>query len=206
MTYKTILNLLPDPAEIRSRAIVLAKIDEKLGLGETTFTKNFNRKGSDRYFWEDGAGNEANIIFKADGKNDNAILMFAYDHECAFNYFGEEDAHQIIFDGLPETFAHLLTGSELKWDWDDSANKQVWATTAVWHTPENNKWEMNPAFAEEAIKANDEGGFNYAFELFMRPFSSHRVIKEYEDLGYEVESLDVIKKIFKKYYPHEEQI
>lgn len=205
MTYKTILNLLPDPVEIRNRAIVLAEIDEKLGLGEITFTENFNQKGADRYFWEDGSGNEANIIFKADNKNDNAVLMFAYDHECAFNYFGEENPHQIIFDGLPESFSHLLAANELKWDWDDSANRQVWATTAVWYTPENNKWEMNPVFAEEAIKANDEGGFNYAFELFMRPFSSHRVIKEYQDLGYEIESLDVIKQVFKKYYPHEEQ-
>jgi len=200
MTYDAIFKILTDPADLRKRALMLTEVDKQVGLGMASFTKNFNGKGSDRYFWEDGAGNEGNIIFKADGVNDDSILIFAYDHESFFNFYDNNaEEKQIVFNGIPASFKHLLEGDELKWDWEKET-KIVYATSAIWHEHNDTTWHINPDFAEQVEKEGENGGFLYVFDLFTRPLDSERLVKTYEDFGYSQEELTKIEDVYKKFY------
>lgn len=200
MTYETILQTLPEPNELKKRAILFAKIEEHLGENRSTFIKDFNGNGSDLYFWEDGAGGEAHIVFKADGSNDDAALMFSYDDESAFNIYGSDKTKQLAFKGIPADFKYLLNEEKLKWNWDDDEDKIVYATSAAWKLHSAEEWQASPEFIELSNQEGENGGFLYAFKLFMRPLDDVRVIKEYADLGYPEESLKEIKAIFQKYY------
>ena len=199
MSYKTILELFPNPTELRKRAILFDKINSVLGIEQTVFSENFNNQGYERYFWEDGAGNEANIIFKADGVNPEAVLVYGYDHESIFNYY-DSDNKQIVFDGVPESFLPLLENGSLVWSWDTGSEKKVYATTAIWRDKNDNEWHINPEFVKQAEDEQENGGFNYFFKLFMRPLDAERVKKEYADRGYEDSDLAAVEETFNTYY------
>lgn len=170
-----VIHRLPDAKAIKKRTLIIDNFsktgdyydpdEEKLGYHE-----NYNGHGSDRYYWEDGSGTEANIIFKADGINDDAILMFVYDHESSFNTFSAS-YDQIVFEGIPEKFKYLLQEDNLKWDWDTSDKKVVYATAAVWTEHDSTTWEYSePFFAKlKDEETNDSGGFLYPFEAWLVP-------------------------------------
>jgi len=158
--------LIPEPKALLAKAKELLNADDEEKAGENYFTSNFNGKGSDRYMWEDGGGQEVNIIFKADGENEDSILAYAYDHESAFNVYSQ-DKPVIAFKEIPKNMKHLLEESELKWDWDDLENpKRVHATVAIWREAGDNSWHVGEKFLEEVEKAKDTGGFKYGFKFF----------------------------------------
>lgn len=200
MTYEAILKTLPEPAELRRRAILFAKIEEHLGENRSSFTENFNGKGSDLYYWEDGSGTEAHIVFKADGEHDDTVLMFAYDHESSFNVYDDDKENQLAFKSIPTILAPLLDEDKLKWSWDKDEDKIVYATAATWKLHESETWEASPEFIQQSDAEGESGGFLFAFELFTRPLDDIRVTKEYADLGYTKDALKEIKDIFYNYY------
>jgi hypothetical protein len=200
MTYEAILKTLPEPAELRRRAILFSKIEEHLGENRASFTENFTGNGSDLYYWEDGSGTEAHIVFKADGEHDDSVLMFAYDHESSFNVYGDDKENQLAFKSIPNTLAPLLDEDKLKWDWDKDVDKIVYATVAAWKLHDSSEWSASPEFIEQSKKEGESGGFVYTFELFMRPLDEVRITKEYADLGYTEEALAEIKEVFHTYY------
>ena len=157
---------MPDPKTLRKRADELVRMDEDDKNGEDSLELNYNARGSDRYFWEDGAGQEANIIFKADGENDDSVLVYAYDHESAFNVYGE-DAPQLAWSDLPKVFNPLLEEDYLKWDFDDIEEpRRVQATVAIWREHGDTEWQVSPNFLEQVNNVQDNGGFKYAFKNF----------------------------------------
>lgn len=158
--------LMPEPQELLAKAKELLDADYENKGGDNYFTPNFNGKGSDRYMWEDGGGQEVNIIFKADGKNEDSILAYAYDHESVFNVYSQ-DKPILAFEEIPESMKHLLEGEELKWEWDDMENpKRVHATVAIWREPGDTSWHIGEKFLEAVEKEKDTGGFKYGFQSF----------------------------------------
>ena len=105
-----------------------------------------------RFFWENGAGDEANLIFLKNG----GYLFFGYDHESNHNTYGSDVAdptHQKAFDNLPDKYKFLLKDPNLFWSWDDT--ETVYATCAVWLN-EDATLGYNDFYDEE-----DLGGIDY---------------------------------------------
>lgn len=174
------VRLLPESQELLKRAKVFAAIDDG-----ATFTENYNGRGSDRFFWEDGSGGEGNIIFKADGKHLDSILMFAYDHESEFNTYSESFT-QIAFSSLPKAMKELLVEEDLKWSWDKGSEEHVvYATSAIWREHGDSEWSFSPtlftAFAEEG----EDGGFDYVFSRFTIEPTVSSLLAFYKDKGLE---------------------
>jgi len=162
--FAAILETLPKAEELRSRAEQLSKTND-----DVTF-ESFEK--FDRYFWEDGAGNEAYIIFRADGVNEDSILMFAYDHESSWNYYDSDITDFIVFHGLPDDFKHLLNEPKLKWEWDTSEpdeDKVVQATAVAWLEHGSEMWEASDDFVEQVSEKSDNGGFTYVFSHILNP-------------------------------------
>jgi hypothetical protein len=165
--FLDLVRLLPEPEELLKRAKVFAAIEKNMNR-LAGFYENYNDRHSDRYYWEDGGGQEANIIFKADEQHNDSILMFAYDHESSFNtYSSEED--QIAFDFLPEALEPLLEEEYLKWNWDKSEKRIVYATVAIWREHGDNDWKFSPTLFSKFTERDEDGGFSYAFKRFILP-------------------------------------
>jgi len=188
--FLDLVRLLPEPEELLERAKIFAKIDDG-----AEFSENYNENGADRYYWEDGSGGEANIIFKADGKHIDSVLMFVYDHESEFNTYSESFL-QIAFDSLPASIENLIAEDYLKWSWDKGSEEHVvYATAAIWREHGDAEWRFSPilftAFAEEG----EDGGFDYGFDRFTLPLEADAFIRFYEERGLRGEYDDIIRQI-----------
>lgn len=203
MPFEAILNSLVEPNEMLKRVKLLTEARYILGEPHvSTFEENFKGKGYDRYFFEDGAGSEGTIIFKADKEHVDSVLMFSYDHESSFNYYGipEGQNKQTIFNNLPEQFKYLITGDDLKWSWDNTDPENIYATAAVWREHGDTKWHVSSDYAKESSELQDNGGFVYAFDLFMRPLDVARFEKSFENEGREAEELKFTENLYKKHF------
>jgi hypothetical protein len=173
---------LPDAIELRRRAELFAEIDSH--FSETaTMTLNYNGKNSDRYFWEDGGGQECNIIFRADSAHDDAVLLYTYDHESAFNVYGSPE-EQKLFNTIPHDFEHLLEEDNLKWEWDDSENKVVYATSALWREHGSDGWRLDPGYLAQVIEEGENGGFTYCLQMLLK----EPTLENYRDYYLEMET------------------
>ena len=206
--FNELVSKLPDYKELARRAALFAAIDNSIGYAQDNgIVKNYNKNNSDRYFWEDGGGQEANIIFKADGINDDSILIFGYDHESYFNAYaaekGEKYSTVIAFDELPEEFNHLINEDYLKWSWDTSTDdKKVQATCAIWQRHGISEWNASSTFLKAMTDEKDDGGFNYCFEKFTLEPTLENIKSYYVDHGHEDSELLEIEKIYNTFYPN----
>lgn len=176
--FLNLVRLLPEPEELLKRAKVFAAIEKKLNK-LAGFYENYNDRNSSRYYWEDGGGQEANIIFRADEQHNDSILMFAYDHESSFNTYSLEQP-QIAFDSLPTSMRPLIEEEYLKWKWDKSKKRMVYATAAIWREHGDTDWKFSSTLFLEFAKKGEEGGFSYAFRRFILPMNLKSISKLYE--------------------------
>lgn len=169
--FNTILQELPEPQEMKKRAQLLASLNPYL---EDIYER---KNGYERYFWQNGAGDEGTVIFKGED-----ALIFAYDHESPFNHYPSSPEAQTAFNDVPATFSSLLDSDDLKWDWDTDTNKIVYATAAAWFTDETGKWTSSQSSVNELNEAQNDGGFTYAFQnLLLHPFNLQTLTKVFED-------------------------
>ena len=141
MTFAETVKALPDVVELRRLCDFLVALDSEFAFGEWFLTKNFNGLGSDRFFWDNGSGDEASVVFKADGVNDDSVLAFVFEHESEFSAYNG-DFEQIVFDGVPSSFDHLIENVDLMND-----EPMVYATTAAWLLTGDSVWKFNHVFA-----------------------------------------------------------
>jgi len=200
---------LPSVEDLRKRAIFYTKLYDEadyISSGESYWEENFSGTNSDRYFWNDGGGQEATILFKADGENPDSVLMFAYDHESHFNTYTENDAEdsQIPFHNLPESFAWILKNDGFKWGWDTTfapEKKIVYATTAIWHEHEATDWNYSADFFNEMAEAHENGQFSYPFKKFFgQEFTLDTLKEEFKEKELDFDDWATIAKIYKEVF------
>lgn len=185
--------------EIKRRARVMAELADDSSVA--TFEENYNGKGADRYFWNDGAGNEGNIIFQADNTNEDSILIYAYSADSIYNTYGKKPTKPFVFDGIPQSLEHLLSDDKLQWSWDKKKPKFLYGTAAVWHEHQAPTWGFSKTLWEQLATNNDDGGLIYTFRWFMAGFSLDELKGklEYWPSG-EIDASHV-EKVYAKYYP-----
>lgn len=197
--FPRILNELPNPEEVQRRAKIIAQFPS----GNYSYEE---RSGYDRFFFEDGAGNEGTIIFK-----DSDVLIFAYDHESKFNHYDNEPNAQTAFLGLPEAFVPLVDGPDLKWEWDDAEDSIVYASAAVWYDHAQQKWVMSAEsldeFAQQDAESYDDGGFSWIFNDFLSThFDLTTTVNKLRPNELLADGYNELGLLFKEDYPHPEQL
>lgn len=115
-----------------------------------------------RVFWEDGAGNEANLLLIPALQE---ALVYGYDHESSHNKFGGNEP-QLVFNGLPEPFASLIDTPDFYWSWATGDERQAWATNAYWFT--DGSWYYSEDWAETVEWDYDDGGSRYTLKHFLK--------------------------------------
>ena len=146
------LDTLPTLRELRAAA----REDFGSPSDLTTIQRNYDGQGTDRYLWEDGAGNEATILLNLEGEESEGVI-FVYEHESDFNTYNTDDPTS-PFDALPDPYNLLKTDEGLFWRWDDTA-KRVEATAAVWW--DGDTWQLPEELAEAMDDAGEDGGLSY---------------------------------------------
>lgn len=118
---------------------------------------NYDEEGTDRYFWSDGAGNEANLLLNFQGEPSDAVL-YVYEHESEFNTYSLEGEDDSPFDTAPEPYNQLKHDERLYWTWDKKAAR-VEATAVAWW--DGDTWQLSSEAVEAMDDAGEDGGLTY---------------------------------------------
>lgn len=116
----------------------------------------------ERVFWEDGAGNEANLVLFPELEQ---AILYGYDHESSFNYY-DTDNEQVIFTNLPVVLREFIESSMFHWSWATGDEARTWATCAYWLNEEG-EWEVSKAWEEVLNWDYDDGGSQYTLGRFL---------------------------------------
>ncbi|GLZ80931.1 hypothetical protein Afil01_57380 [Actinorhabdospora filicis] len=136
MSVHDLIPLLPEPAELRRRALACAAAEAAASDDGAYLTYHFTPEwgpGTAMMQLMNGSGDDLFIAFTGHG-----VFLWGFDHESEVSPWREHprELWPGLLDGLPPVFGHLV---------DNFADDGVLdATFAAWWTPESGEWRCGP--------------------------------------------------------------
>lgn len=115
----------------------------------------------ERVVWEDGAGNEANLILFPEKKE---AILYGYDHESSLNFFGTTET-QTVFNQLPPDLKVFIESETFHWSWATGDEAKTWATCCYWLNS-NGEWVVSEEWKNTSGWEDDDAG-SYMLKRFI---------------------------------------